>query len=313
MCGWMVNSFIRAEVVPLYIKSYRPTPAMGRMRDYVLRRISHQSFLEGVVLSLSGGHAVIRRSDKITTEKNAVDTRALESDGDIIGLHKWTQSLHRLEFDRSGVVYRAGFDWWAMGDHEQEHQYHLVDRSWHFSNQFSGITRERALENYALKIEMDVAGKPEQGRLGQQYFMRVWDANPKTIAVRAQAGEDLEIEACLELRGLAMSTAEARVSPEVHCLGRLAVKKGNWQELQFNFEPPPRADYRGMRFRFDVYSASENTVYLDDIRFISWERSGISTAGQILQLPDHNRLNMVDLTGAKADPNCCTATLIIRQ
>lgn len=58
---WMdADRFHRAEIVPLYIKAYRPTPAVGKMRRAVLNHLQRLSIPHAVRLAVSGGHGVIK-------------------------------------------------------------------------------------------------------------------------------------------------------------------------------------------------------------------------------------------------------------
>ena len=55
------GEFLRAEVIPLQMLDYRPVPAVGGMREAVLRRASWLSSEMGTVLARSGGHMAVWR------------------------------------------------------------------------------------------------------------------------------------------------------------------------------------------------------------------------------------------------------------
>lgn len=307
---WMDGDvFHRAESVPLYIKTYRPTPAMGRVREYVLRRVIQQSSLEGVDVSLSGGHAVISNEVGSVTDTSSTMELAVGPGEQLIELDSWQERFQEISFARSGIAYRIGRDWWALGDHEQEQQYELLDRSWKFSNRESGISSEKALENYAMKIV--IPKKEGRASVGQQYFMRVWDDNHKTIALDVYAQGTVEVRACLELRTRAMTTEQGRSNPFVRCLDEVTVTAGEWRQLLFDFDPPPRADHRGIRFRFEVSakgtdaSSVSNTVYFDNLKFISWDNEGVSEKGQSVSLVGDKRWNMMEISSPAPGEVCC--------
>lgn len=310
---WMDGEkFHRAEVVPLYMKTYRPTPAMGLMRDYVLRRLRQQSALEDVAMGLSGGHGVIGGTAQPTMADLLVQEISGGEAQQLISPTNWQHQFEKIAFRRDGVAYRVGRDWWSLGDHEQEQQYQLVDRSWAFSNADSGISSERALEKFAMKI---VAPVGESGAtVGQQYFTRVWDDNPKSLALDVYAEQDVEVRACLELRTGSMSTEEGRLNPVVRCLDSVSVSAGDWRPLRFNFSPPPREGNRGLRFRFEVFAKAEAvssgsaTVYFDNLKFISWEMSGVSRQGQSVQLSGDKRWNILEISSQSKNKPCCEIT-----
>ncbi len=307
---WMDGEeFHRAEVVPLYIKNYQPTPALGKMREYVLRRIMQQSHLEGVALHLSGGHAVISNYPGEREHKPLLREVFSSPTERLIDLANWLEGFEKITFRADDVAYRVGRDWWAIGNNEQEQQFGLVDRSWKFSNAESGTTGEVALGNYAMKLAI-----PEsecQTSVGQQYFMRVWDDQPKTIALKVFANSEVEIRACLELRTLSMTTEQARINPQVSCLNSVLVEPGEWRPVQFDFDPPPRADNRGLRFRFDVTSKMDGAgaVYIDDLKFISWGLSGTSSAGETLRLDTDKQWNGIGLRSGTVNGECCNIEL----
>ena len=57
---WLQNGkFLRAEVIPMQVLDYRPVPAVGGMREAVLRRVHWLSAELGTMLARSGGHAVV--------------------------------------------------------------------------------------------------------------------------------------------------------------------------------------------------------------------------------------------------------------
>lgn len=57
---WLENGrFLRAEAIPMQMLDYRPVPAVGGMREAVLRRVHWLSAELGTKLARSGGHAVL--------------------------------------------------------------------------------------------------------------------------------------------------------------------------------------------------------------------------------------------------------------
>ncbi|MEL7540922.1 MAG: CapA family protein, partial [Pseudomonadota bacterium] len=67
---WMDgDEFYHAEAVPVYIKGYHPTPAVGPMRNLINRRLFDLSAKRGTYLNRSGGHMILPRVQK----SNALD------------------------------------------------------------------------------------------------------------------------------------------------------------------------------------------------------------------------------------------------
>ncbi|MEL6877667.1 MAG: CapA family protein, partial [Pseudomonadota bacterium] len=62
---WLENGkFLRAEAIPINMLDYRPVPAIGGMREAVLRRLHWLSAEMGTVMARSGGHSLVWRENK---------------------------------------------------------------------------------------------------------------------------------------------------------------------------------------------------------------------------------------------------------
>jgi|MEHZ01.5.fsa_nt_MEHZ011334633.1_21 PAS domain S-box-containing protein len=304
---WMdEDKFHTAEVVPLYINNYRPTPAVGAVRDYSLRRLAYQSASDDLMLGYSGGHMTIDRPDANRTLDGNREQQLQQVSVPTNRVAKplqWNQQAVALDIQEEGVSYRVGRDLWAYGDFETEDLYGLKAHNWHFSNSASGIAQGTALDTYAMQL---VKGEGESlTSFGQKYFLRVWDENPKSLVLSVNSESAVQAQLCLEMRDYDTGTNDARANPEVRCLERQNVQANNWQQLVFDFEPPPQ-DYRGLRFRLDFYSDAEEqeVISVDDILFASWGEWGVSNqSGQeILNQP--NQYNLLEFSDPE-NSNCC--------
>ena len=59
------GKFHRAEIVPIYLKGYQPTPATGMHRYTILKRLSVLSAQRETYIERSGGHGVITKSASV--------------------------------------------------------------------------------------------------------------------------------------------------------------------------------------------------------------------------------------------------------
>ena len=305
---WMdEDKFHRAEIVPLYIKGYRPTPAVDGIRNDVLRRLTHQSSLEGVELGITGGHGFIaKQSQTSRPESKSQSAPAPTYSSGLLKPLPWPEELASIHFKKPGIAYRIGRDWWSLGDFEQEGLFGLPSHNWQFSQAGSGIAQGSDNQGFLLRLK---GGAETQ--VGQKYFMRVWDDRPKSVVFRVKPATDIETNVCLELRTLDMGIQEGRDNPQVQCLMPQHAEAQQWQELVFNFSPPARESLRGLRVRFDFRSKEGETglVEVDDIRFISWETEGVSRTGETVELVEGNRLDTVQLLNHSADAGLDKPTL----
>lgn len=65
------GKFHRAEIVPLYVKGYKPTPATGMHRYTVMKRLTELSKTRNTYISQSGGHGVISFENKAAYESES--------------------------------------------------------------------------------------------------------------------------------------------------------------------------------------------------------------------------------------------------
>ena len=108
----------RAEIVPVNINGYVPTPATGRFRTAILHRLARISRPLGTCMRNNGVHAVVARcAGHTTTDWQIVDTGGVEPKTvpvhlDAMGLTPLSPALFKAPNRR----YRLGTDILARGD-----------------------------------------------------------------------------------------------------------------------------------------------------------------------------------------------------
>ena len=316
---WMDgDQFHRAEAVPLYINGYRPTPAVDGIRDYVLRRLGHQSSLEGVQLGLSGGHGVVRaarrephplRQASHPLRQASHPLRQAYSSDLVSKPLSWFEQIAGLSFNKSGIEYRIGTDTWSLGDFEHEGLFGIANQDWQYSQKESGIDFIDDDKGYGFKLvqsESSTKREPSNGtHVGQKYFTRAWNAEPKSVVLSIDAPASTEVLFCLELRTRDMSTMEARADPVEQCAAAQKTKGQGWEQLVFDFGAPDRKKYRGIRFRLDfrVEPANEATILIDDLMLVSWGLKGISEKDSQIDIGP-GQYNVVGFKG-NLNAGCC--------
>lgn len=121
---WMDEGrFHHAEIVPVYLKGYRPTPAVGWMRAGIAQRLTRLSAKRGTVLVPTGGHlAVLNDQD-----------RAQTFGASALGMGAGYETIappDLLQCGQAGTKRRFGRDLLARGDFDAYGLFDSPDRSW---------------------------------------------------------------------------------------------------------------------------------------------------------------------------------------
>ncbi|GEM_PF-559221 len=272
---WMDGEhFHRAEVVPLYLKNYRPTPAVGQVRRTVLRRLASLSGENGLIMGRSGGHGVIlpQQPDSIPVTRLEV---GVPSTG-IIALAA-AQSPERTGFSvplifpvridgEAGqrLPFLLGHNHMYFGDFEQQGLWGLEDRSWRDTGagRFTQEQVHRGVWAYQL------SGKGAQ--LEPRSFLRRMNfaegARLSLVGyVYGQPGQRLSVK--LKLWENGTSRARALRQPAGVVVGQVTLARSGWQPFALDFRLP---DSRIRGFMPVVELDRGGMVYLDDLALVEW-------------------------------------------
>jgi len=277
---WMDGeSFHRAEIVPIHIQNYHVTPATGKVRDFVIRRLLHQSASNGIRFKVSGGHGVIESTQSTADDMQSAAPINLPQKYPETGLRRlpiyWYQVPFALQTTRDKRSYRFGRDILLLGDFEQHRLFGLVDTDWQFNRDDSGVTDTFSHEGrYALKIAPPVS--PDASVARQKYFLRFIDATPSSsmsLTGYAKSTGAARLSVCLDLWPSKWGRTQAIRNPQEKCLKTIDVAKDEWQQFDVDFGPLGTS-LKGFRVclkneRND--HAAESTILVDDLALIIWE------------------------------------------
>ena len=102
------DEFYHSEAVPIYIKGYHPTPAVGPMRNAINRRLTELSAKRDTFLTRSGGHMILPSEARASVIKPEFD----------------------VAIDCQADQERTGYDLLARGDFDAHDLFGAEDRSW---------------------------------------------------------------------------------------------------------------------------------------------------------------------------------------
>jgi hypothetical protein len=267
---WMDGDTLhRAEVVPMNINGYQPTPATGRFRASVLGRLARLSRPHGACLRRNGAHAIVESctngplADLQNVDIGDVEPKSVPVHLESMGL----TTMSPVTFKAGDHEYRLGTDILPRGDFDSAGLHGTHDRTW---LQDEGVT---LVDAESRVLQVDVASG-EAVRTGMRVFERVFSvSNPTTVGGRIRSDGDVVVQFWLQRRRMDDDLDDALQNGPSKLVGRLRVPAGPWRAFSFDFDQP-RVSTRSVRLLIDVRDESGNadgvTVRLDDLAWIEW-------------------------------------------
>ena len=273
---WMDGEVLhRAEVVPMNINGYVPTPATGKFRFSVLGRLARLSRPYDTCLRENGAHAII--------EACAADDTGTPQIVDIAGIEAGDLPLHLGELDMTplapaafkaaGQMYRLGTDILVRGDFEVSGLYGTIDRTWIQDQSTTSIVDDKSggLGSRVLRIDLE---RSDVVRTGMKVFERVFKpSNPTTVRGRFHTDGPAAVQLLLQRRRTDDELKDALESGPKEAIRGMRVANAGWHEFSFDFDQP-RVSTRSVRLLFEVRDDSGRsdgtTVQFDDLAWIEW-------------------------------------------
>ncbi|QQX80058.1 CapA family protein [Shewanella sp. KX20019] len=271
---WMDGDvFHRAEIVPVYLKGYKPTPATGAQRYTVLKRLSTLSKKRGVDIQVSGGHGVITRHSP-SSEPGMLTIKPL-AEQSVFDLYNsdWSQQLKHVESNKAGIKYRVGKNLVNGSDFESFALFNTAERGWDLDQSpFEITTAEASSGQYALEARLPAKAT---ATIGMTNFRRVYNSSsPMTLALNIKAPQYTKVNLYWQGRKTREKLDTALQQGEKHLISSQLLSGGNaqWQNIEAQFNSP-RIGYRSIRVlvEFENLSQSSESIYVDDINLIEWQ------------------------------------------
>lgn len=262
---WMDGEkFHRAEIVPIYVKGYKPAPAIGNNRYATLKRLNTLSAQRGTRLDVSGGHAVILPSEPKPQHKFVSITKQLKNKK-LLPLfdHPWQSQLKQISVPNL-ARYRLGTSLTNGGDFENHSSFESKQRGWLINAESHSIIKDG--ENNVLALKK--ANQPAW--FGMQNFRRVHKpSNPMSLTLKVKAKKPLTLKLYWQGRKTREKFFDALNSAEKHLIGTYSYTSKGWQEILAEFNSP-RIGYRSYRVLVELEGQSQ-TVLLDDVELVEWQ------------------------------------------
>jgi len=258
---WMDGeTFYRAEVVPVYLQGYVPTPATGEHRGRILARLNDLTSKRNTHFSHNAGHGVILPRKVQADVKRVLFTSNGKRISSLpISISKG--SINRISGESTNR-YRLGVNLINNSDFETHTAFYSYDRGFNLDQSDFYITNENAFSGeFALKKD----SKDANSVLAMTNFTRVYRAgNPTSVSAMVKGKGKLNIY--WQGRKTRDKMFDALQNGKKHLI-QSVVLNGNWQEIVSEFNTP-RVGYRSIRILLEFESTEE--TYIDDLALIEW-------------------------------------------
>jgi len=245
---WMDgDEFHHAETVPLYIKGYNPTPALGPMRNKINRRMSELSQKRQTHLRRSGGHLVLSSDNALSTS----DPKFL------------------VEKDCQNGRSRTGIDLMARGDFDSHALFGALDRSWLDLDPRVEIRgKDDAPWDQAMFVDIP---KGQTVTTGMRKFQRVFTKGaPMSLRATVSSSAAAKVDAYLQLRADRQGLSDALENGRKIKIGSVAVRPGKTQSIDIDFDSP-RNRARSLRVIMEMSGTdSRAEIVIDELKLIEW-------------------------------------------
>ncbi|MGB0834639.1 MAG: CapA family protein [Psychrobium sp.] len=272
---WMDGEqFHRAEIVPIYLKGYQPTPATGPQRAKLLKRMQTLSNKRNTAVSFSGGHAVILPQGSAQQSSYVKRSLPVVAGQKVVSIpaNNWQGLLTQVDASDSSLRYRLGTELSNARTLESFSAFDSPERGWNTdSSDFELSNNKTHSGQFSLTTSID--GKAQE-TLAMTNFARVFNSgNPMTVDLTVNVEQATNVKVYWQGRKRKDKLNDALNNGKKHLIQSFDIdsNKGKWQQLSAHFNSP-RGGYRGLRFivEFENKSAKNNAIYVDDLSFIQW-------------------------------------------
>lgn len=267
------GQFHRAEIVPIYLKGYQPTPATGMHRYTILKRLSVLSAERKTIISRSGGHGVIVKNDLEKSNNHKFQRFNLPIKDKEHSLYHmpWDASLVNVELSHKESKYRLGTNLINGSDFEGYDTFAIRERGWIYDDTKSLYHADSYSGSKSLAVKI-----PEKSMsvVGMQTFRRVYNASsPMTVSAKIKTSKPVKAKIYWQGRKKRQKLFEALEQGEKHLIAELDITNNDeWQNMSADFNSP-RVGYRSFRVfvEFEHQLPSAPQVLIDDFSLIEWQ------------------------------------------
>ncbi|MGB0495031.1 MAG: CapA family protein, partial [Kangiellaceae bacterium] len=273
---WMDGQkFHRAEIVPLYLKGYKPTPATGINRYTTMKRLTSLSSQRNTKISQSGGHGVISSKSILSQPQQVTVSFPQKAKTAPLYLLPWQKDLVKINPPKN-VAYRLGTNLMNASDFESFSTFNSDERSWFFDRENTVLNSYGASGSRSLGVTIK---KGKTSEIGLQAFRRKFKGDaPTTITAKFKTTQPAKVNFYWQGRRFKQKFFQARKESKKYLIGSVDLKpKTTWQKVELDFNSVrynyPSNGFRAYRVMAEIELANGQTgkVDIDDFAVIEWQ------------------------------------------
>jgi len=270
------EKFHRAEIVPIYVKGYKPTPATGMHRYTVMKRLKALSKIRNTDITQSGGHGVISPIEALVKvkQKGSNNTQLnFESDERVVSLYQspWQAPISEVVLPNNAVRYRLGTNLINDSNFETFKLFDSPERGWLFDRENTSINDFGASGQHSLAVKLK---QGMSSTFGMQSFKRVYKASSAmTLKAKFKTQASVKINFYWQGRKTRQKLFDAFKNGKKHLVGSVdLLVNDKWQNVEIEFNSP-RVGYKSYRVIAVAELESGEAVILnvDDFSLIEWQ------------------------------------------
>lgn len=261
--------FHRAEIVPVYVKGYKPTPALGLERDSLLKRLITLSNKRNTHIYSQAGHGVITGGSNVSKHDAEVSVLANKAKTHLIVAPQAGLQISEVELPSDIKRYRLGTNLVNGSDFEQFTSFQTKERGIAYNQELGKIVASGFHSKQALALSIE-NNKPTS--VSMKHFRRVYRPdNPVTFKADIKSDKGVKVNLYWQGRKNRQKLFDAFENSPKHLIKSVDVKSSvKWQPLEIDFNAP-RIGYRSYRVIAELVTESgAHQVQLDNFSLIQW-------------------------------------------
>jgi poly-gamma-glutamate capsule biosynthesis protein CapA/YwtB (metallophosphatase superfamily) len=264
---WLEDGeFLRAEIIPIQLLDYRPVPAVGNIRDAVLRRTMSLSAEMETYMQMSGGHIIVR-SERAFRRAPPADT----CNAPLLSRRTPLINGGKAYCGRAGSG-EVGQDILLRGDFENTHYAAAEERFWRADDAQMQFIHTQEEGGFLRLLPETERARP---KLLSSQYMRSLAPGHYSLNARIRVPIDAVMEMAIKFRPLPGAPSTARWRGE--SVGQRPITgTAVWQNISLDFVVPLGPEGRARPARAILmlqFAEGESAVPvdLDDVEFVRWE------------------------------------------
>ncbi|WP_448547254.1 CapA family protein [Thalassotalea fusca] len=277
---WLDNGkFHRAEIVPLYIKGYKPTPAIDAERVAILKRINTLSSKRNTPLRDHQGHGVIKLEygrpvqNEETSIPLDIKVKTIHSLQDL----PWNSTVNQVISKDDSLQYRLGTNLISGSNFASHTWFNAVERGFLLDKKVATADKNSNMFE-SIRLPLD-----SSQWLGMKYFRRVYKpSNPMTLTMDVKTDANVTINVYWQGRKTRQKLFDALENSPKNLIKTIKMKaQDKWHHLDIDFNSP-RIGYRSYRVLVEFVSEQGDNKYIqvNNFSLLEWQ-----TAFQSKQQP----------------------------